>query len=141
MCNERIIHGTRLPTQKICTVSSINVFQLMPDEKARTQCSGWPSYGHWTPFDKDVLTKAPQPVSSLLRKIADNITQEEEWPIGVCAEVWCLLRGLELNIAPKDIRISQARGDRLLVQPCKNCSQWLEEDGSSRVYKIKSKFL
>lgn len=143
MCdNEKFsINGTGLDTSKCCKVYS-NISESITD----TQWSGWPNNGRtieqWTPFSPNVLTKAPSSVSELLNNIAKAINKIEKWDIGVCAEVWCLLRGLELKIAPKDIRITEAlgAGGYLYQEPCRNCKQWLEPAGY-RTYRIKDKFL
>lgn len=129
--------GTGESTQKICTVyDSTN-----PNNRAQ-QGSGWSTHNHWHLLMNGSLPYAPAHVAALLKKIADNVQQIEKWPVGVCAEMWCLLRGLELQIQPKNIRIEQASGagGYLLAAPCRNCAQWLEAAGS-RVYKLKDLYV
>ncbi len=142
MCDRRVMTtgGTGQATAKRCTVYSV-INQTI----CATQDSGWPHRGQWTPFSEDVLLFAPRPVTNLLQKIAQAIRSSgarEQWPMGVCAESWCLLRGLELGIAPKDIRITKAQSvaGNYYEAPCGYCRQWLEEAGY-QVYKIQDRFL
>lgn len=139
MCdkNRYSLNGTGLDTSKCCRVYSETNSSITD-----IQWSGWPPHGHWTPFSPKILTSFQQPGRDILNNIASGIKKDEVWDIGVCAEVWCLYRGLELGIDAKNIRISQAQGaDGYLYQePCKNCRQWLELAGY-RTYRIKDKFL
>jgi len=70
-----------------------------------------------------------------------RVRRQEAWSAFACAEVnAAYLLTVFFNARLSDIRIEKAVDGHLLKDPCKNCSQWLEEIGNSRVFKIRAEF-
>jgi hypothetical protein len=71
-----------------------------------------------------------------------TVEKREMWPVFGCAEVNATyLLTVFRDTKLKDVRIKKALDGRLLKDPCKNCSQWLELTDTARVYKIRAEFL
>ena len=71
-----------------------------------------------------------------------SVTKVEQWPVFACAEVnAAYLLMLARDTKAKNVRIRKAVDGSLLKDPCRNCSQWLEDAEGPRVYKIRAAFL